>query len=329
MKPKQPDPVIAVLGVGQLGSRYVQGLLSGIEPLDIWLQDPAINSKSEFDSWRSTYGLDIGHHSVRFSTNSQKSPDHFDLVISATTAGVRYKSLNAFLDRKTFDYLILEKLLTTNLKDLEGLAAMVQISKECWVNHPMRLFPHYQQLKTKLHTVGRMEIVVEGTDWNLASNSSHYIDFVRWLTGEKLVDLDCSVIDSNWKNSKRQGYLEFTGLMKCCYSEGSELFMESRQIAKNEQSSPIKISIRSSFGDVIINEGAGIVQDSLLKEDLQGKYWHQSELTSDLVSQILNTGQCGLPKFQDIREDHAIYLNGLRAYQQRVHFNFSQSVRIT
>lgn len=329
MKPKQAAPQIAVLGVGQLGSRYVQGLLTGTEPLDIWLQDPAINSESEFDSWRKIYGINTGHHSVNLSTNSKESPDHLSLVISATTADVRYESLNVFLNGKTFDYLILEKLLTTRLEDLEGLAEMAQWGKECWVNHSFRLFPHYQQLKTKLHTVGRMEIIVEGTQWNLASNSSHYIDLARWLTDEHLVDLDCSLVEREWQNSKRSGYLEFTGILTCHYSKGSKLVMESRPVAENEPACPLKISIRSSLGDVVIDEGAGTVEGSLLKEDLQGKYWHQSELTSDLVGEILETGQCRLPTFQDVQEDHATYLNELLAYQRRVHLNFSQSVRIT
>jgi len=329
VKPKQLDPQIAILGVGQLGSRYVQGLLSGIEPLGIWIHDPAINSILKFDSWRATYGIDIGHHSLRFTNNSQESPDHFDLVISSTSADVRYKSLNAFLDGKNFDYLILEKLLSTRLEDLEKLSLLVQRGKESWVNHPMRLFPHYQQLKTELSGVGRIEVVVDGSDWNLASNSMHYSDFTRWLTGEKLVDLDHSLVESQWRQSKRSGYLEFTGVLKYRYSEGSELVMESRRITKNESPSPLKFSIRTSLGEVIIKEGAGTVQGSLLKESLQGKFLLQSELASDLVREILETGQCALPKFEDARDDHAIYLTGLLDYQRNILGNLSETVMIT
>lgn len=329
MQTRKTGPQIAILGVGQLGSRYVQGLLSGSKALNIWLRDPAINSIAAFDSWRNTYGIDVGRHFVRFSLNNQESPDHFDLVISATTADVRYESLNAFLDGKTFDYLILEKLLTTGLEDLEDLTKLVQRGKECWVNHPMRLFLHYQKLKTRLHAVDRMEMVVEGTDWNLASNSSHYCDLLRWLTNEQLVEIDCSLIEREWRNSKRLSFLEFTGMLKYHYSGGSELVMESRRIAENEPFSPVKIGIRSSLGYVTIDEQAGTARGSLLEEDLEGEFLLQSNLTSDLVSSILATGQCGLPRFQDVRDDHAIYLRELLAYQGKIHLNSSQNVRIT
>jgi predicted dehydrogenase len=329
VKSKLTDPQIAVLGVGQLGSRYVQGLLSGIEPLDIWLQDPAINSMPVFDSWRSNYGIDIGHHSVRFSTNSHESPNHFDLVISATTADIRYESLDTFLGGKTFDYLILEKLLTTGLEDLKHVSVLVQRAKGCWVNYPRRLWPFYQQLRNQLRATGPLQIIVEGTDWNLASNSSHFCDLARWLTGEELNSLDCSAIDEDWMDSKRSGFVGFTGTLKYQYSQGSELVVESRRMAADEPVSPIKISIRASLGDLKIDEAAGTAQGSLLKEKLHGKSLYQSELTSDLVGEILATGQCGLPIFQGIRDDHAMYLNELLEYQRRVHLNFSQTVRIT
>ena len=329
MKPNQPEPQIAVLGVGQLGSRYVQGLLSRTEPLDIWLQDPAINSGSEFESWKNKYGLKIGPHSVSFSTNQQESPGHFDLVISATTADVRYQSLNTFLNGKTVNYLILEKLLTTGLEDLGGLNALTQRAKGCWVNHPRRLWPFYQQLRNKLSDTGPLQITVDGTDWNLASNSNHFCDLARWLTGEELVSLDCSTIDEDWLDSKRSGFLGFTGALKYQYSQGSELVLESRRMVADEAVSPIKVSIRASRGNVVVDEEAGTARGSLLEEELKGKSLYQSELTSDLVCEILEKGRCRLPKFRDVRDDHVMYLNELLAYQRRVHLNFSQTVRIT
>ena len=329
MKPNQPEPQIAVLGVGQLGSRYVQGLLTGTKPLDIWLQDPAINSRSEFDSWKSIYGIKIGPHSVSFSTDPQESPGHFDLVISATTADVRYQSLDTFLDGKTVNYLILEKLLTTGLEDLGGLNALTQRAKGCWVNHPRRLWPFYHQLRNELPATGPLQITVDGADWNLASNSSHFCDLARWLTGEQLVSLDCSTIDEDWMDSKRPGFLGFTGSLKYQYSQGSELVLESRRMVADEPVSPIKVSIQASLGDVVVDEEAGTARGSLLGEELKGERLYQSELTPDLVCKILATGRCGLPKFHDVRNDHVMYLNELLDYQRRVHLNFSQTVRIT
>ena len=329
MNTRESSSQIAILGVGHLGSRYVQGLLSGSNALNIWLRDPAINSRSAFDSWRNTYGIDVGRHFVRFSLNNQDSPDHFDLVISATTADVRYESLNAFLNGKTFDYLILEKVLTTGLEDLEDLAKLAQRGKECWVNHQMRLFLHYQRLKTELQIVDSIEMVVEGTDWNMASNSSHYCDLLRWLTSEQLVEIDCALIEREWRNSKRVSFLEFTGVLTYRFSGGSGLVLKSRRIAAHEPFSPVTISIRSSRGCVTIEEEVGTVRASWLEEDLQGEFVLQSNLTSNLVGSILATGQCGLPRFKDVRDDHAMYLQELFAYRRKVHLNSSRHVRIT
>ena len=123
--------------------------------------------------------------------------------------------------------------------------------------------------------------------------------------------------------------MEFTVTLKYKYSQGSELILESKRITPDEHVSPFKISIRNPLGNAIINEAAGVAQGSLLRENLQGKSMYQSELTSDLVCEILETGRCRLPTFHDVRNDHVMYLNELLDYQRRVHLNFSQTVRIT
>jgi len=325
----QPNPRIAIVGVGQLGSRYVQGLLSGSEPLDIWLQDPAIDTRAAFDTWKSAYFIDPGIHSVRFALTPNELPDRFDLIISATTADVRFQSLNTFLEGKTFDYLILEKLLTTGVKDLNNLTTLMQRGKGCWVNHPRRLWPLYQQLRSELQATGQLRIIVEGTDWNLASNCSHFCDLARWFTDEELVSLDCSSIESDWMESKRLGFVGFTGTLKYYFSQGSELVLESSGLVGNDAVFPISVSIRAMLGEVAIDEEQGTAQGSLLKGNLQGESLYQSELTSDLVREILETGQCALPKFEDVRDDHAIYLTGLLDYQRNIHGNLSETIMIT
>jgi hypothetical protein len=329
MRPKNTQPNIAVLGVGHLGSRYIQGLLSGSEALNIWLWDPVINSMSSFDSWKRTYAIDTGAHTVRFSATSGELPDHFDLVISATTADVRYESLRSFLNGKTFDYLILEKLLTTSLEDLEDLKSFVQKGKECWVNHAKRIWPIYQQLRNELQDLGSMQFIVDGSDWNMASNSVHFCDLVKWISGEELINIDCTLIDSAWRKSKRLGFLDFTGVMKYRFSQGSELLVRSRQMRESEPLVPITMTVETSVGRVVVNDEVGSAQGSLLKEELQGGTLYQSELTSSLVSDILNSGKCALPRFSEVSRDHKIYLTELLAYQQRVHANFSRAVKIT
>ena len=329
MKLTQPDPQIAVLGVGQLGSRHVQGLLSSMKPLHIWLQDPSIDSPSIFENWKTTYSIDAGIHSVNFDPTSSAFPDHFDLVISATTADIRYQSLNTFLEGRTFDYLILEKLLTTGLEDLEKLTSLVRRSKGSWVNHARRLWPFYQEIKNELHDVGPMHMIVEGSDWNLGSNGSHFCDLVRWLSGEELVSADSSLVDSEWRESKRQGFWEFTGQLSYRFSRGSDLILRSTLLAENENALPFKITIQTWDGDLVIDETAGTARGSLLQEVLHGRGPFQSELTADLVREIMETRECDLPKFEDVRDDHVMYLTELLDYQRRVRKNFSPTVMIT
>ena len=172
-------------------------------------------------------------------------------------------------------------------------------------------------------------MIVEGSDWNLGSNSVHFCDLVRWLSSEDLVNLDCSLVENEWRESKRQGFLEFTGQLRYGFSSGSDLVLISTLLAENDRVTPVTITIRTQQGDAVIDETVGTALGSLLQDVLHGRGPFQSELTADLVGGILQTGECGLPKFEDVREDHRMYLTELLDYQRRTHQNFSQTVMIT
>ena len=136
-------------------------------------------------------------------------------------------------------------------------------------------------------------------------------------------------MDSEWRESKRQGFWEFTGELSYRFSRGSDLILRSTLLAESDKAAPVKITIRVRHGDVEIDETAGTAQGSLLQEVLQGNNPFQSELTSDLVREILETSACDLPRFEDVRDAHALYLTELLDYQRRVQQNFSPTVMIT
>lgn len=322
-------PRIAIIGVGQLGSRYVEGLLKSPSPVEIWLQDPLIRSVNDFNSWTNLYKFKTNTHFLKIESFYNKIPNHFDLVISATTSDVRFESLSKFLNKKTFDYLILEKPLTTKFGDLVKLKNLVERSSGCWVNHPMRVWPIYQQLKSEVQSQGPIQVVTKGTNWGLATSSGHYCDLVRWLTQENLLSINSDEVERRWIKSKRKGFYNFFGKLIYKFSGGSVLELNS--LRPNTRISPqiLKTTINTKRGHYVIEESTGLISGNLLNMKVKNPTLLQSEITLTIVKNILTEAKCTLPSFQEVYEDHAIFLTELLKYQKKKHLNYSRKVKIT
>ena len=104
-------------------------------------------------------------------------------------------------------YLILEKVLTQPIIDLDKLAKSTLKLKGVFVNPPRRL---YGKLKPALSESVFKKMKVIGR-FGLVCNAIHSIDLFDWLANETIVTIDNSGLDKFWIESKRKSFLEVFG----------------------------------------------------------------------------------------------------------------------
>lgn len=305
---------IVLIGAGQLGSRHLQGL-SLMDNVSIQVVDPVIDSlnlaRERFDENVNNFNGNVSFH-----TNIEELVPEIDVAIIATNSRVRRKVIINLVKVTKVKYLILEKILFTKLEDYTDISAILNENGiKAWVNCGRRVFSYYNQLKQNLTLP--FTFSVSGNSWGLGCNGIHFLDLFSFLSNTKNVLIKSTLLDNIIHESKRAGYIEFTGTIAGSADKNS--FTLTSFDAK---ASGVIIEINSSNARYIIEEGA----TSKVKYALQENDWlwqeelfeipFQSQLTNFVVEDILQTGDCKLTKYVDSSDLHQVYLSNFISFLQ-------------
>jgi hypothetical protein len=297
-----------IIGAGQLGSRHLQGLLKINKPQKIYIIDP---SRSSLDTaYERT--IEIKHtHQLIFSESMEILPKKAFLAIIATNANIRKSVTFDLLQRCSLDHIILEKVL---FQDIESYNDFLQVTNKYatkhWVNHPRRMFPHYQHIRTKFIDKNQINFNAFGSNWGLACNALHFIDIFCFMSNSKLRSIDCNGLKQEIIESKRSGFIEFTGTITGKLENGNTFSIECTE----NDPSPITVTAFEASDRYIIQEGGTPQFIQLNKEnsyhskisifDLQ----FQSSLTTDFAKALLNDGSCVLPTYEEAANSHILFI---------------------
>ncbi len=138
---------ILIAGAGQLGSRYLQSLSKFDGLLNIYVLDISDDSlKTERLRWEACKS---NFHNVHFVKEYAKFPQSIYLAIVSSSANVRLEIVKTITLHTRVRYWILEKILATNITDLNSLT---KASLKSWVNTPMHAWPLYKFFNTKYNS---------------------------------------------------------------------------------------------------------------------------------------------------------------------------------
>lgn len=302
-----------IIGAGQLGSRHMQGLLKLDCKQTIYMLDPSEQSL-EISRQRAT---EIIHeHSVFFVKDYTDLPKHIDLAIIATNANIREKVTENLMKEFSVKYLVLEKVLFQKISAYENIESILKDSNtKVWVNHPRRMFNHYKTIKEGLST--RLSPVVfsaVGGNWGLGCNAIHFADLFTFLAGSEIVSMNMEMIDNDFFESKRVGFVEFTGTITGSLADGSIFSISS--LAGN--SAPITVTAQSETERFIVQEGGTPSIIALSQNnnfDVRVTSFepvYQSALTTYFANDLFNNGgTCSLTTFEEASATHRFYIEGL------------------
>lgn len=290
---------VALIGAGQLGSRHLQGLMKVNTELVIEVVDPSEDAL-ELARQRAAQ-VEVGTYSksIKYLNEVEELSSMLDICIVATGAAVRLKILDSLLKSKKVRYLILEKVLFQSINQYEQATILMKTANvKVWVNCPRRLYPVYQEIKSKIQIGERLTVTIIGGEWGLACNSIHFIDLMSHLGGISEFVFDTAGIDEVIE-SKRKGYSELVGTLVGKQPNGTELFLHSRKGSPPN----FKIQILSNEFLWQIDESNGLL-NTISKDDSKGvsssfSPLYQSELTNVVCDRIIKDGDCDLTPFED------------------------------
>jgi hypothetical protein len=298
---------VLLVGAGNIGSKYLQGLAKVNSPIKILVVEPNIQSqKAAEKSWVEVSG-DKSEHKINWLNNLNFKHQNIDLAIVATTALNRASVIKNVSLRAKPRYWIIEKIISQSICDLDLIKQESEKSKGAWVNTPRRLMKWHQEFKGKFFEKGPLRLSIRGGFWGLASNSIHFIDLVSWWTNESLVSIHIDRLDKNWIKSKRADNFEVAGELLVKFSGGTELLLQSYPDSVAELILVVKLLNKDIW---TINEGKGIAYSSN-KDILEGKLELQSEITGPMITKILTQGTCELPTLQESVKHHKFFLNAM------------------
>ena len=318
---------VAVIGAGQLGSRYIQGLAGCEVSLDIHAQDPDSQALREAElRWQEA--MPPERHRISFHHDSSMIPSDIDVAVVSTTAGVRPAAMEEFVAGREVRYWIIEKVIAQGLHDLERVVGAIDGAKGAWVNTWLRATPWYHRLRDL--SVGRSPWRFEavGRSWGMGCNAMHLLDFCSWWTGRKLIIVETDGLDSAWWPAKRRGFHEPSGRLVARYEDGSSLTLRAEAPAIIDGS-----RLPAGLDDLehLVIEGVGDrweVAGPFSEEGAQalgsggrilnGRIEYQSERTVGLVDGVLADGRCGLPTLIESINSHRLYLGAMIAHWNAV-----------
>ena len=299
--------IILLIGFGQIGFRHLQGFLKVKNKLNIYITD---NNPNSFEKIAS---LTIeNNHKIQYSTNYIPIKEEIDFCLVASTADKRAVILSEISKLYNIKNLLLEKILFQNIEDFQSTKEFLNSKNiNVWINHPRRMYPFYQKVKSliKKTKVKSIQLSVVGNDWGLACNSIHFIDLLMYLMDTSLTKIESKKLDQKIIESKRPGYIEFTGQLSAVFSCGSILELISRN-GKNE---PLKIILQSPTLKIEIQEGENgflkIYLNNILIESIVLNSIYQSDLSTIVVDNIIKKKKITLPKFKDSVLAHELYIS--------------------
>ena len=299
---------VALIGAGQIGSRYLQGLASVRSPLRIFVVEPdSASQRRAAERWEQVVPPDT-RHTVTWLPGVNGVPGDVWLAIVATTADTRRIAVERLKLRTRVSYWILEKVLAQSTGELDRLGELVQDAQGAWVNFPHSTMSWYREIKAAIYADGTFSAFGGGGAWDLACNSVHYLYLMSWLTRQRLTGIDGSGLKGPWFATKRPGYFDTHGVLSASYSNGGTLELTSKPGAR-----VFTLQLQTADNQWTIDDASGLARDANGNE-IRGTFELQSGMTTAMVDALLGGRSVLLPTFADAAAIHRPFLEVLLAH---------------
>lgn len=311
--------IVALVGVGGIGFRHFQSLLTSDRELTIYLVDTSRGALSKAEEYaRQEAPKEI---SICYENSIDALPNNIDILIIATSSLVRKSLFMKITKRAEVRFVIFEKFLFPCITDyMETETQIINKGMKAFVNCPSRLYPGYINLKNLIKEAPSITIHSTGSNWGISCNAIHILDTAAFLMNAyDGISCDASQLDSSILNSKRDGYIEFTGKLICRIADRATIVMESYADGDLPYTNTIFAGdsvfiVSESDQTMIISDATGVRKESF-------SIYYQSALTNIVVEELLEDGGCGLISYIDSCKLHIPMLDEFRKQYNKIMHN--------
>ena len=314
---------IAIVGLGEIGSRHLQALTRCGFDTRLYCIDPNIASLDRAKNRLHKLPENAKIHSILFEESIDNLPETIDFSVIATNADIRFQVLSDLLERVRVDYVLLEKILFQNIDDIiSGNELLKHYNTQAWVNCPRRMWPIYCDLRQYLKDQSGVSYNLHGGMWGMGCNSIHMIDHFEWLTNSKLLGLNTDNLDPIIHDSKRHGCIEFSGALKALFSNQNEMLLQSDFHSTNKsftiviKGEDFTITVEESLGKVDIV--ASKKNNKSLEKINKFNVPYQSELTHLVASEAIFNNHSKLTPYADSANQHILLLAALKTHAEKI-----------
>ena len=322
---------IAIIGSGQLGSRHLQSLKLVKHKLNIFVIDPSSESLKIAKERYNSFEKELNHHSIYFSQDVKEIKVTIEIAIIATNSNTRRNSIEALLNYVDVKFFILEKILFDNEIDYSSVQELlIKRGSKAWVNCSMRTIPFYKNLKEQFSN-SSIHYRVIGSQYGLVTSLIHYLDHIAYLTSCSDFTLDTTLLSCAPIKSRRAGFLELSGTCIAHFSNGSIGYFSCYK----DGNLPFIVEIASEKYFYLSKEFQGKAYlisgtDSIpVSQEIDAPIPFQSQMTHQLVDEILESGKCSLVSYAESAKIHLTMLNALSKFLIKSDINFNADYPFT
>lgn len=284
---------ICVIGVGNIGMRYVQGISKTFPNAELVLIDCDARLKEL---------AQLGLGNVVLLPSLDDIQGSLDLMVVSTSCESRLAIYKRCLELNP-KYIILEKYLFKSREEYEECLSLTRVPT--FVNQWMYGSKTFDCLFEK----DVQSVELKGSGWGLACNSVHWMDIFKRHLNITHLQVGAGTVISEVFSSKRPGYEEIFG----------ELVFEDRDSDKTftliDMPDPSLVNKQEITvdGKVYIFDYSKIIDG----EEVLSHFPYFSELIGGIVGEILEHGSCHLPLLEESISQHLLIEDILDTLDQR------------
>jgi predicted dehydrogenase len=302
---------LALVGAGNIGSRHLQSLANLGQEWAIVVIEPDPKSMA---TAQSRYEEVVGKGSpvIDYFASLDDLPPTLDICILATPAAGRLELMHEILVRSKCRYMVLEKVVFQSPVDFVVAGELLaEHGVDVWVNCPRRQWPVFKELKKSLAGSEKIKCHFVGEKFAMASNAIHFIDLFQFLTGCSEIIVDGANLSPPYDDNRRIGSLEFSNTLNILTAKGDSFKLTSIDTGK-----PV--------GSIMSTDTDGLSwsfkqYEFKLETSSEETGWEiiekyvdvplQSDLTANVVRDLVKNGTCELTKLSESRLAHEAMLN--------------------